>query len=412
MVAASLDDIPIDRSIPVDPDRPLYYEPRDLPEGILEVLEAEMQTPPGKVLETDEQALKREEITLRLHERSAEDLKLLEEYGELEQDEDEEYINADDPDALDAETLGDWSLRDLKARYDYEWDPLAPESFTNMDPNIRSIQQVKMFGSKLLEANPVDEDGIEIGWDPILGASNPIDTRTIIGCQESYMTDVRTRNESMLVPEFAPDDPEISLNKQVIDVRNSLGIIETTKDPFLPEEIQVPLHVAKWHGYPEVENYEPKNFTNNRFTENPTDFNALSPYRARQLAVEMARSKNAEWLPNGVSQRWHAEQREPYEAYGTLVGTLRKGECDPDIVEQIQPALQIFGNCVELLSIQDGIFRFHYRGLIKNKFGMAAWMQSLLEDAGVEVSNVVFEAGFRKRDPAYDGGDPFHELIF
>ena len=93
---------------------------------------------------------------------------------------------------------------------------------------------------------------------------------------------------------------------------------------------------------------------------------------------------------------------------GTLVGSLRPGECDPDIVELIQPALQVLGSCAILLSIEQGtVFRFHYHGLMKNKHGMAAWTETLIRDCGVEVTGVVFETGFRKRDPAYDGGDPY-----
>ena len=53
---------------------------------------------------------------------------------------------------------------------------------------------------------------------------------------------------------------------------------------------------------------------------------------------ELARAKNAEWLPDGVSQRWHQEQRAPYEEVGTLVGTLKPGHCDPELVQLVQPA--------------------------------------------------------------------------
>ncbi|GKY90821.1 hypothetical protein MPSEU_000054900 [Mayamaea pseudoterrestris] len=395
-----------------DIDRPKYYAPREPPSEYLTYLEAETQNRPGAILETEEQALMREQILRDVAQRSAQDVLLLsDDYGELIDDEETKYVNADDPDALDAETLGAWTMRDLQARYEYEWDPLAPQTNDNMDPNIRSVQKEMAFGASFVTEAPIDDEGIEVGWDPVFGHSNPIDSRTMIGSRNSFMTDIRTRNESMLEPQFAPHDPELALNDQVVQFRNTLEVIETTIDPFLPDTLPVPIHVAKWHGYPEPDGFEPKNYTNNRFTDNPTNFDEMTPFRARQRAVELARSKNAEWLPAGVSQAWHAKERAPYEAYQTLVGTLRKGECDANIVDQIQPALQIFGSCTELLSIKDGVFRFHYHGLIKNKYGMNAWMESLLQDTGVEVTGVIFETGFRKRDPAYDGGDPYYAVI-
>jgi hypothetical protein len=54
------------------------------------------------------------------------------------------------------------------------------------------------------------------------------------------------------------------------------------------------------------------------------------------------------------------------------------------------------------------VFRFHYHGLMKNKFGMQCWTESLLQECGVPVTGVIFETGFRRRDPAYDGGDPYY----
>jgi hypothetical protein len=173
----------------------------------------------------------------------------------------------------------------------------------------------------------------------------------------------------------------------------------------------VPRHVAKWYGYDEKLRFPAKNYTNNRFTKEGdlTNFDELTPFRARQKAVELARAKNAEWLPDGFSQEYHIRQRQPYEDVGTLVGTTRKGQIDEDIVELIQPALNVLGSCAELLSIEQGtVFRFHYYGLMKNKYGMACWTETLIRDCGVEVTGVVFETGFRRRDPAYDGGDPYY----
>jgi hypothetical protein len=39
---------------------------------------------------------------------------------------------------------------------------------------------------------------------------------------------------------------------------------------------------------------------------------------------------------------------------------------------------------------------------------MKAWTETMLLDCDVDVTGVVFETGFRRRDPAYDGGDPYY----
>jgi len=244
----------------------------------------------------------------------------------------------------------------------------------------------------------------------MFGPSNPVDTRTKTGVVDSYMIDDTTRDDSMLTPEFRAGDPEIRENEEFVTFRKSLDIIESYTDEFLPE-MTIPRHVAKWHGAPDPLKFPPKPYSNNRFTkpEDLTNFDAMDPYQARTRAVELARSNNAEWLPDGVSQSWHQAQRQPYEVVGTLVGSLRKGECDADIVELIQPALKVLGSSAELLSIeQDTVFRFHYHGLMKNKYGMACWTETLIRDCGVDVTGVVFESGFRARDPGYDGGDPYY----
>ena len=226
------------------------------------------------------------------------------------------------------------------------------------------------------------------------------------------MIDKSTRNEEMLTPQFAPDDPEIEYNEDIVQFRKSLDIMETYVDPFLPSDMELPRHVARWHGYPEQSSFGAKNYTNNRFTApaDKTDFSQLDPFRARQKAVELARAKNAEWMPDAVSKEWHRQQRQPYENYGTLVGTLRRGPCDPQIVQAIEPALRVLGSCVDLLSIENNgtVFRFYYHGLMKNKHGMSCWTETLLKDCGVDVTGVVFETGFRRRDAPYDGGDPWY----
>lgn len=371
---------------------------------------------PGSIIESEEELERRKEImdALELNDpKKTGRIKypkwLKSDYGFLEEELLAVYDN-DDPDAIDAATIGRYDITDLRTKFDHEWDPT-----TELDPNLIETQiKTDIFPTgKYLEETEKDEDGVEVGYDPIFGHSNPIDERTKVGTIDSYMVDVNTRDENMLTPEFHPDDPEITFNEDVVQYRRSMDIIETYQDEFLPPSLPVPRNVAKWYGYPEPQMFEKKNYTNNRFTplDKLTNFDDLGPHRARKRAVELARSNNAEWMADGVSQAWHQKQRQPYEVQETLVGTLRKGDCDPDIVEMIKPALQILGLSAELLSIEgeDGtVFRFHYHGLMKNKFGMSCWTETLIRDCGVDVTGVVFETGFRARDPAYDGGFPFH----
>ena len=355
---------------------------------------------PGAIVETEEQLERKEEIIVELNDRGYPKW-FDDDYGESLEMEGTEY-DIDDPDAIDSSTLGTWDIHDLKSTFDYEWDPAGGTP----DPNL-------LGDEKYVAENPTDEDGIEIGWSPIFGSSSPIDTRTIVGTKDSYMVDEETRDDSLLTPQFAEGDPELEYNEEIRTFRKSLDVIETYVDPYLPD-VEVPRHVAKWHGYPMPMTYPQKNYTNNRFTDEDklTPFDDYDPHKARKLAVQYARAKNSEWLPEGLSRQEHEKIRAPYVKHETLVGTLQKGECDPAIVDRIQPALKILGSCAEILSIEnDGtVFRFHYHGLMKNKFGMAAWTETLIRDCGVECTGVVFETGFRRRDPAYDGGDPFYAM--
>jgi hypothetical protein len=353
---------------------------------------------PGSIIESEEDLNRKEEILEEMESGERDYPDWMEEYGSLVENEEAEY-DTDDPEAIDASTLGQYDITDLGTKFDYEWDPE-----TQSDPNI--ITETTGF----IEENPKDEEGVELGYDPMFGPSNPVDTRTKTGARDSYMIDDNTRDNAMLTPEFHPGDIEIKDNHDFREFRKSLDIIESYVDDFLPSDMTIPRHVAKWHGYPEELKYPPQNYTNNRFTapEDLTNFDGMDAFRARRKAVELARAKNAEWLPDGMSQAWHQSQRQIYETRGTLVGSLRKAVCDPDVVELIQPALNVLGSCTDLLSIEhDTVFRFHYHGLIKNKHGMAAWTETLIRDCGVEVTGVIFETGFRRRDPAYDGGDPY-----
>eukprot|EP00559_Dactyliosolen_fragilissimus_P001420 CAMPEP_0184869402 /NCGR_PEP_ID=MMETSP0580-20130426/33902_1 /TAXON_ID=1118495 /ORGANISM="Dactyliosolen fragilissimus" /LENGTH=415 /DNA_ID=CAMNT_0027370865 /DNA_START=66 /DNA_END=1313 /DNA_ORIENTATION=+ len=315
---------------------------------------------------------------------------------ELYDDEEED----DDPTALDPETLGKWTPDDLEGRLEYEWDPSKHDDPNILDPKFEHLQESEI---------PLDEEGVELGYDPIFGHSNPFDYRTIINPQDSYMIDDQTRNDDMVTPTFPPKDIEIELNDGITKFRKSLKIIETHIDPYL--DIEVPTHTAKWYGYPEQSNYPTKTGKRqyeNYFTdpEKRTNFDAMTPHRARKRAIELARAKNNEWLPEGASVAFHNARTDAFTRHGLTVGSLLPGPIDDAIASKITPALDILGNVVDLLEIIDNtIFRFHYHGLIKNKAGMAAWTQTLIEDCGLECTGVVFETGWRKRDPGYDGGD-------
>jgi hypothetical protein len=386
----------------VESDVPFYPRPREMDESLLGDLTGGR---PGAIIETEEQLALKAQIISELDQRTV-DKDMLKDYGERQVlDEEDMEDGDDDPDALDASTLGTVTIQDLRSQFDYEWDPQSGTP----DPNRLALEEA----GDLLPSNPKDDDGVEIGYDPIFGPSNPLDIRTVLGTKDSYVIDPATKDDLHDTAQFPPGDPEISFNEDFVSFRKSLDIIETFMDPFLQQE--VPRHVAKWHGYPEQMHFEPKDFYHNRFTDNPTDFNTMTPFRARQRAVEMARAKNAEWLPVEVPYSWHQAQRAPYEKYSTLMGTLRKGECDPTRVEQIQPALRILGSCVDLLSIEGedmSIYRFAYHGFMKNKFGMQCWTHTLIEDCGVPVANVVFETGFRKRDRLHDGGEDWNGPTF
>ena len=295
---------------------------------------------------------------------------------------------------MDAESLGIYTEEDFNCLTEYEWedsntDPNAP------DPNLEYIPKVE-----------IDDEGIEVGWTPYFGSSNAVDTRTVISPIESYMIDPRTRKDSSADVEVVDDDDNVEkeLNEQVQNVRKEMKRVDTYIDPWL--QAPVPRYVAKWYGYPEQTSFPKKDFMNNRFTkpEDKTDFKVLSPFRARKKAIELARSTNNEWLPDGMSREHKLKRQAIYKEKKVLVGSLEKGDIDKDVEKRIQPALKILGSCVELLQISEGfenkltVFRFHYKGAMKNRRGMAAWTETLIRDCGVECTGVVFETGGRGKD--------------
>jgi hypothetical protein len=305
----------------------------------------------------------------------------------------EEYED-DDPDAIDPETLGKWDEADLEGNLEYEWDPEK-----DADPNIQDPKY------EYLDTVQVDEEGLEVMYDPIYGPHNPFDDRSIINPPDSYIIDDETRDDSIVTPAFPRGDLEIQFNEDFKNFRKSLKIIETYTDPWL--NMEVPRHTSKWYGNPEETSYPDKPDLENQFTkpEVKTDFTQLTPFRARKKAIELARATNNEWLPKGTSEAYHNAKTNIFKEKGILVGSLIRGNVDPQVKSKIQPALDVLGSIAELIEINETVFRFHYHGLIKHKRGMGAWTETLIRDCGVDCTGVVFETGWRKRDPAYDGGD-------
>jgi len=375
-----------DQNTPEDPLMPTYGRPRQFAVDYMKTVDMDDQAP-GAIIESEEDLAKKEEM-----------LKWIPDHfdaAKLEQCVEEVTLPEKDSELYES-LMGIWGVKDLKSKFDYEFDPLDPD---DVDPNYRP----SILEETTLEANPVDEDGIEVGFDPLLGYSTAIDTRTIMGFPDSYIVDERTRDK--LPKQFEEGDPEIAFNDDFRKIRQetTAAMMDTYKDEFLGDDLDIPRLAKKWHGYPEQVYLRPQEELH-PFPKAKEDFNKMEPYEARKLAVQYARAKNAPWMPAELSYKHHAEQRAPYEKVGTLVGTYRKGECDPILVEQIQPALDILGSCVKLLSIEEMVFRFQYFGLMKNKHGMACWTETLLQDCGVEPTGVVFETGFRKRDSPYDYG--------
>ena len=113
-----------------------------------------------------------------------------------------------------------------------------------------------------------------------------------------------------------------------------------------------------------------------------TKFDTMTPHRARKTAIQLARAKNNEWMPPGTSVAYHNARTDIFSKLQLTVGSFRKGGIDPIIKSNIEPALNILGDVVELLEIVDGtIFRFHYHGLIKHKAGMEAWTETAAQSS-------------------------------
>ena len=313
----------------------------------------------------------------------------------------EKEVEEDDVHSIAVDEWGAWDERDLGGpSMQGDWDSKTDPDPNVLNPDFEHVTEI-----------PKDEDGVELGYDPVFGSWHPVDERTIVNPSESYIIDAKTANATSVPKEFPDDDdPEVSYNADVKAFRKSLKIVETYVDEWTG--LEHPRHVARWHGNPPLEQYPDKPFTNNRFTkaEDKTDFSKLDPFRARKKAVELARAKNNEWLPKGASAEFHHQRTKIFAEKGILAGSLFEGDMDEEVVAQIGPALDVLGDVADLLSIQENVFRFHYHGLIKNRRGMAAWAETLIKDCGIECSSVIFETGTRKRDPIYDSAmtDTWH----
>jgi len=319
-------------------------------------------------------------------------------YEDFVEEQDELVV---DENVIVAEEWGQWDDRDLEGPpIEGEWDAIL-----DPDPNVLDTENYE-YVSEI----PKDDDGVELGYDPIFGSWYPVDERTIVNPSESFIIDEKTANATSVPRDFPDDDdPEVGFNSDFKAFRRSLKVVETYVDEWTG--LEHPRHVAKWRGHPLLDVYPKKDWMNNRFTkaEDKTDFDSLDPHRARKKAIELARSKNNEWLPKGVSFEYHRDKTSGFEELGLLVGSMKEGPKDPEVVDRIRPALDVLGNVVELLSIQGTVFRFKYHGLIKNRRGMEAWTRTLIaDDCGVDCTGVVFETGRRKRDPWYDYGDHWH----
>jgi hypothetical protein len=83
---------------------------------------------------------------------------------------------------------------------------------------------------------------------------------------------------------------------------------------------------------------------------------------------------------------------------------IRIGGTDPTGVASIGIV------CGFVETIDGTIYRFAYHGLMKNKHGMK--ILDGIHVAGLRCGSdrgVIFETGFRRRDPIYDGGDAYYE---
>jgi hypothetical protein len=231
------------RTTPSEEERPVYPKSRRVESAAVAAASASMSQRPGAIIETEEQLDAKARILKEMDEGTVtyKNSEWLQEvFGEVMVvlDEDEEEVDdddtakmdimggggedGDDDQLLDANTLGTWTIEDIRSKFDYEWDPNGSDP----DPNLVSLNQPAV---RYVEEAPMDpnNDGVELGYDPIFGPSSPIDKRTILGAKDSYMVDPATRDEKRLQPQFARNDPELHFNQEVVEFRQAMDIMET-----------------------------------------------------------------------------------------------------------------------------------------------------------------------------------------
>jgi hypothetical protein len=149
----------------------------------------------------------------------------------------------------------------------------------------------------------------------------------------------------------------------------------------------------------DLRGFAPQPITANRFTreEDRTDFGLLPPGVALNVAREMGRMKNNEWLPADVPASYVAKKFSEQRKH--LAGSTRASPIAPALLAAAQPAIAVFNGLVRPLSETEGAWRFFYHGKIVHKRGFEAYLKQLLNECeGVECTGVWFETGGREKD--------------
>lgn len=160
--------------------------------------------------------------------------------------------------------------------------------------------------------------------------------------------------------------------------------IETYTDAYLQEDLPVPRHVSKWHGYIMPMTY-------------------VHPQKNYATTIDSQRKKTWCRLTSTIHRRHESWSFNMHER-SIVNGRIRSQDC-----RRNQAGAQ--GSGVVCRTVKYWEWRnslsIQLSWLMKNRFGMAAWTETLVPYCGVECTNVLFETGFRRRDPAYDdGGKP------
>jgi len=271
--------------------------------------------------------------------------------------------------------------------------------YAKLDRDRMAAEDAAYANYEYFNETMVDDDGVEIGWDPVFGPSNPIDSRAILSKIDSYMVADHTRDDSMLIAMTPLDEEEF--NDEISRIQRERRKLETYRDPYL--NVDVPRYAKPWYGEWNMDEnpYSEKDWMNNRFTklEDKSDVKNMTAYNARKHAVFLARSNNNEWLPEGYAQNRLSQTTQLFQERNILAGSLKRGDVDPTLLTELEPVLKKIGGVVEILSIEDGVYRFHYRGPMKHRKGIQNWTDMMMKDLGIRFTGVFFETGVRKVDP-------------